>query len=115
MKQAVSLAAKADAYNRNCDKDSTLAEQFLKQFSKNEFVTEEQNKALFTLGADTFEALFISLQEKPGSCKDLDVMMTRLQVMKELRKVSYVLNGVDEKDVPASNMPELEKLMPQEL
>lgn len=108
MKQVIEYAATADVYGAFCDKPSSLADGFMGKFNRS---VKEKNDLLalkLKYGQETKAKL-----EKDGlTCKNLDFMMQRYEIMRKLKDASYLLNGVDPSTLPQQNIPDLEGLMP---
>lgn len=112
--QAVILAAKSDAMNMTCGKDTQLAVAYLKKFAEKGIALSEL-KRLEQLGVVTLEQRVQILVDAKTPCKDSDFLLERFRVMKELRAVSYRLQGVDPNTVPsAADFSEIEKLLPKD-
>ncbi len=112
MARAVIYAAQADSYNGFCGKDSAMAEEFLSKFRVMKNISETQYQALEGLHVKNKSDTDRTLNEGGKVCKDVDFMLTRLQIMRELKDVSYQLNGVDPSTLPPDTMPDLEGLLP---
>jgi len=112
MKNAVKYATKADAYSAYCsDKPSSLASDYLDQFYLKKSVTIAQKDELASVMEQEVQAFVEMLQKDQPSCKDMEFMMGRLKVMRKLKDVSYLLNGIDPTTLPPDNIPELEQLI----
>lgn len=112
MARAVIYAAQADEYNAYCDKESALAQSFLKTFESYSLPEQEMAdlKELHSVNqSDTNR----KLKEAGKPCNDVEFMLTRLRVMKELKNVSYELNGIDPATLPSDTIPELEGFLPK--
>ena len=112
MKQAVQYSAEADAYSVYCEKESTLADDFIEKFEEKRNLTPVHKKELHALRDENFNVVREELTEAETDCKDLKFMVKRLELMKKLKDVSYILNGVDPSTLPEPDMPNLEELMP---
>ena len=112
MKQAVQYSAEADAQSAYCDKESTMADDFIKKFEEKRNLTPAHKKELHALRDKDFNAATEELTKAKTDCKDLKFMVKRLELMKKLKNVSYILNGVDPSTLPEPDMPNLEELMP---
>ena len=112
MKQAVEYATKGDAYNAYCDKPSSMASDYLDRFFKEEGLTPQQKEALADVMEKEVRDFLAWLQKDQPSCEDLEFMMGRIEIMRKLRDVSYLLNGVDPATLPPDNIPELKDLLP---
>lgn len=113
MKKAVAYSAKADAYNVYCDKDSNLALRFIDKFVEKRNISEEHQAELHAINDSELKAIKDELQEEKPTCKNLDFMMKRFQVMRELKDVSYLLNGIDPKTAEDPDIPNIEDLLPK--
>lgn len=112
MESAVRHSSQADAYNIYCDKESDLAGGFIEQLYENRDLSNEQWKSLLAIKAEILDLTSASLKEKGQDCKALEFMMPRLEVMQKLKDVSYLLNGINPKTLPAPNAPNIEDLLP---
>lgn len=112
MKQAVQYSAQADAHSIYCEKESTLADDFIEKFEEKRNLTPAHKKELDALREKTFNTATEELAAAETDCKDLKFMVKRLELMKKLKNVSYILNGVDPSTLPEPDMPNLEELMP---
>ncbi len=112
MARAVINATQADVYNQFCEKESAIADQFLEKFKAMETVPEKEYNALVTLRDKNITDTNRKIKESGRSCKDVEIMISRLQIMRELKDVSYLLNGVDPATLPPDPMPDLETLLP---
>lgn len=112
MKQAVQYSAEADAQSAYCDKESTMADDFIEKFEQKRNLTPAHKKELYILKDKNFNAVKDELTKEKTDCKDLKFMVKRLELMKKLKDVSYILNGVDPSTLPETNIPNLEELMP---
>ncbi len=110
MKQAVEYSTKADVYNAHCKKPSNLADNFIKKFEEKRGL--KGDKKLILLGIQDRYKEETQNKIKGVGCKDLEFMMKRLEIMRHLKDVSYILNGVDPSTLPKDNIPEIEGLLP---
>jgi hypothetical protein len=112
MKRAVEYATKADAYSAYCSEEpSSMASDYLDKFYLDESVTIAQKDELASVMEKEVQAFVEKLRKDTPSCDDLEFMMGRLEAMRKLKDVSYLLNGVDPATLPKDNIPELEELM----
>lgn len=111
MKQAVEYSTKADAYNAYCDEPSSLSSAFLDRFDVQDDLSVEQKGELVSIMEDTVQKFVRWFKKDSPDCKALNFMMGRLEVMRKLKDVSYLLNGVDLSSLPPDNIPELKDLM----
>ena len=111
MEQAVRYSSQADAYNVYCAKESDLAGGFIQQLYENRDLSDEQWQNLLALKGKIFDITSASLKEKAQDCKALEFVMPRLDVMQKLKDVSYLLNGIDPKTLPAPETPNIEDLL----
>ncbi len=113
MIEAVVYGAQADAFGVHCGDEATFADRFIQKFSERKDATEKVIAYLIELQLDNFTKMSKVLESSEKDCKDLEVMMRRLEVMQKLKEVSYLLNGVDPKDIPKNDLlPELEGMLP---
>ena len=110
MKQAVEYSTKADVYNAHCKKESSLADSFIEKFEEKRGIKGSKKSILMALQAKQRKETLDKV--KGVDCKDLDFMMKRLEIMRHLKDVSYILNGVDPSTIPEDNIPDLEGLLP---
>lgn len=111
--QAVILAAKSDAMNMACGKETQLAVAYVKKFVE-KGVEGQEIARLEQIGISTLEERVKMIVDAKASCKDSNFLLERFRVMRELRAVSYRLQGVDPESVPSSaDFSEIEKLMPK--
>lgn len=112
--QAVILAAKSDAMNMLCGKETQMAVAYIKKFAEKGMDIEEV-KRLEQVGISVLEERIKIVMADKTKCKDSNFLLERFKVMKELRAVSYLLAGIDPKTVPsAADFPEIEKLLSPE-
>ncbi len=112
MKQAIKFATKADAYNAYCsDKPSSMASDYLDRFYLDDSVTIAQKDELAGVMEQEAKGFLEQLQKNKPSCKDLEFMVMRLEIMRKLKDVSYLLNGVDPATLPPDDIPELKDLL----
>ncbi len=112
MKRAVKFATKADAYNAYCSESpSTLASNYLDQFYLDESVSIAQKDELATVMEKEVKVFVELIQKDKPSCENVDFMLGRLEAMRELKNVSYLLNGIDPATIPEDNIPELKELL----
>ena len=112
MKQAVKYATKADSYSAYCsDEPSSMASNYLDSFFLEAGVTIAQKDELASIMEKEVQSFLARLKEDKPSCSDLEFMMGRLEIMRKLKDVSYLLNGVDPATLPPDNIPNLEDLM----
>lgn len=112
-RKAIGMAVQADAYNMYCGKDTQLTQDFLDRFEKQGMDSELLGK-LTEYGAGALKESVKTLVDGKIECKNVDLLMARIKLMRDLRVVSYQLNGVDPKDIPKENvddLPELKELM----
>lgn len=112
MKQAIMHSAKADAYSKHCEKESALAQGFLIKFKEKRDLSLEQSEELARINEEYSKSALAEITAIESGCKNLDFMMKRFQVMRDLKDVSYRLNGVDPKTVADPDIPDLEALLP---
>ena len=112
MAKAVIYATQADAYNRFCEKESEMAKGFLETFKAKDGVSDKEYNALEELHKNNESETNRKLSDDGKECKDVEFMITRLSIMRQLKDVSYRLNGVDPATLPSDAMPELEGLLP---
>tara|TARA_R110001592_G_scaffold20926_22_gene84846 strand:- start:2338 stop:2889 length:552 start_codon:yes stop_codon:yes gene_type:complete len=112
MKQAVELSAKADVYNAYCNKSSSFADDFIEKFEEAKGLGKGKVTTLRNLQAKSAKETAEALKSKNAQCKDLEFMMQRLEVMRDLKDVSYLLNGVDPSTLPQLDMPDIKALLP---
>jgi len=110
MKQAVEYSTKADVYNAHCKKESSLADSFIEKFEEKRGIKGSKKSILMVLQAKQRKETLDKV--KGVDCKDLEFMMKRLEIMRHLKDVSYILNGVDPSTIPEDNIPDLEGLLP---
>lgn len=113
MNQAVGFAAQADTYNVYCGKESNLAQDFIDKFKDNKRASEKELDLLAHVKDKNVQKTQDLIKTDGKGCKDIEFMLARLQVMRALKDVSYLLNGVKKEDIPQDNIPELEQLLPQ--
>ena len=111
MEEAVFYSAQADAYGAYCNKESDLAQSFIDQFRDKKGISEEQEEGLTSRKGKVFEEQKGALEVQAQDCKNLDFMMARLEVMKQLKDVSYRLNGIDPETIPSPDIPKLDALI----
>ncbi len=112
MERAVVHAARVDAYNAYCESESTLSEDFIVKFREARGISEVQVQALVALKESTYGAEEALLAEEGKGCKDVAFMLKRLEVMRELKDISYLLNGIDPETIPGPEIPDMEALLP---
>ncbi len=112
MEQAVEYGAKADAYNAHCDKESHLADSFIEKFIEKRGISSDKAQNLRDLRDKEAKATRFALAKDAKTCKDLEFMMVRLDVMRKLKDISYLLNGVDPATLPEDQFPNIEELLP---
>jgi len=110
MKQAVEYSTKADVYNAHCKKESSLADSFIEKFEEKRGIKGSKKSILIALQDKQRKETLDKV--KGVDCKDLEFMMKRLEIMRHLKDVSYILNGVDPSTIPEDNIPDLEGLLP---
>lgn len=114
--QAATLSAKVDSYAAYCGQESDLSKSFMDKFSEADF-SKKQKKQLQDSAKKTREETDVSLKEKTTDCKDIAFMVERFQLMRELKNVSYRLNGIDPATIPEKTpegMPDPAALFPPE-
>ena len=89
-----------------------MASDFIDKFEKRGALTPQQKQELIALQATQSKTELSSLQAEEVVCKDLQFMLKRLEVMRKLKDVSYLLNGVDPSTIPEKTIPNLEDLLP---
>lgn len=115
MIEAVVYGAQADAFSAHCGDEPTFAGRFIQKFSERKDATEKVIAYLVELQQENFIKMSKVLESSEKGCKDLEVMMRRLEVMQKLKETSYLLNGVDPKDIPKNDLlPELEGMLSKE-
>ncbi len=112
MARAVAYSAVADANNFYCDKPSDLAGSFIAKFVETQKVNENRAEQLKELKDSQYTKRLEKLKDDAKSCEDLEFMVVRLDTMRKLKDISYMLNGVAKEDIPPDNLPDLELLMP---
>ena len=112
-KRAVTLSASVDAYGAYCEKPSKLGDEYIQRFEDVK-LPKEKLKELKGLQKDNFDTTLAYLKLEKKTCKDVNLLLKRLEIMRSLKDVSYELNGVDPKTVK-DNIPPLELLMPDEM
>lgn len=112
MARAVAYSAVADANNAYCEKQSDLANSFIDKFIETKRVDAEQTESLKALRDEQYSKREADLKAEAKPCEDLEFMVLRLDTMRKLKDVSYLLNGVAKEDIPPDNLPDLENLMP---
>ncbi|MFP4097609.1 MAG: hypothetical protein ACLFP8_05850 [Alphaproteobacteria bacterium] len=111
MQQAIEYSTKADAYNAYCSEPSSMSSGFLDKFDLESDVTIEQKKVLVILMENVVKDFKQWLEEERPKCNDVEFMLGRLEVMRKLKDVSYLLNGVDPATLPEDNIPELRSML----
>ena len=112
MKTAVKYATIADAYNAYCSESpSTMASNYLDQFYLREDVTIVQKDELAGVMETEVNKFLANLQQNQPSCEDVEFMLGRLDAMRKLKDVSYLLNGVDPATIPDDDASELRDLL----
>jgi len=99
VQDAVQLATQVDIYNAYCDKESALADGFVKKF-ENRGITPEQKDRIIFLKDNVIKAMNEDLAERKPDCKKVDFLLERLKAMRILKAVSFALNGVDPATLP---------------
>ncbi len=113
MIKSVILSSQADAHNEHCEKETDMAGNFIRTFQKKRGLTEDEAKQYHALSDKVHKQAMEHIKDVNKPCSDLDMMMMQLEVMKDLRNVSYLLNGIDPKSVPMNaDLPNLEDLLP---
>ncbi len=113
MIKSIILSGRADAHNIHCEKETGIANSFINTFQEKRGLTDDLAKQYKALSDKVQEQTLKAIGELDKPCSDLDMMMLQLEVMKDLRNVSYLLNGIDPKSVPMNaDMPNLEDLLP---
>ena len=110
MKQAVEYSTKADVYNAHCKKESSLADSFIEKFEEKRGLKGKKKATILGLQKKYKEETQAIV--KGVDCKDIEFMLKRLEIMRHLKDVSYILNGVDPSTIPEDNIPDLEGLLP---
>lgn len=110
-KKAIVLSARADSYAAFCEKESAMSDGYLARFREDKDVSEEQVTELASLLQTEKTQTMALLKSEGRGCKDLEFMLKKLEIMRELKDVSYLLNGVAEEDIPKDNIPNLDDLM----
>lgn len=114
--QAATLSAKVDSYAAYCGQDSMLSKGFMDKFADSDFSMEQKNQLNESV-QKTQEMTALALKEKNADCKSIDFMVERFQLMRQLKDVSYRLNGIDPATIPdkvMEGMPDPEALFPPE-
>ena len=114
-KKAVVYAAQADAYGAHCQKESDLAQGFIVRFREEKALTKAQDDDLSKVSLDNKNETISNLNKMGADCKDIEFMLKRLEIMRMLKDVSYLLNGVAPEDIPKDNIPALDELMPPKI
>ncbi len=109
MRKAVTYAAQSDAYNLYCENETALAQKFIDKLVESKRASEEQEKNLVSLMDKNKSETYQNLKNE---CKNVEFMLKRLEIMRALKNVSYLLNGVAPEDIPEDNIPNIEDLMP---
>ncbi len=110
--KAVAYAAQVDAYGLYCEKEATLADHFLTRFREGKVLTVAQDKRLVAVRDKNKNDTSLKLKADAKECDDLEFMLKKLEIMRGLKDVSYLLNGVAQEDIPKDNIPALEALLP---
>lgn len=112
MSKAVTYAAQSDAYNLYCENETALAQKFIDKLVVAKRASEEQEKTLIYLMDKNKSETYQNLKNEGGECKNVEFMLKRLEIMRALKNISYLLNGVAPEDIPEDNIPNIEDLMP---
>lgn len=112
MQRSVSVAAKSDAYGDYCARPSQMAQTLTALFLKKEKIDAEQAKVFKALGEKTYQETKATLEAQALDCGMIDVTMQRYEIMRELKNLSYMLNGVKAQDIPADPpIPSMETMV----
>ncbi len=110
MKQAVEYSTKADVYNAHCDKPSSLTDDFIKKFEEKRGLNPKSKSILLDMQSEYKKETRDKI--KGADCRDIEFMLKRLEIMRHLKDISYLLNGADPSTIPKDNIPNLEGLLP---
>ncbi len=99
VQDAVQLATQVDNYTTYCEKESALAEGFVKKFERRG-ITAEQKDRIIELRENITKAMNEDLAERKPDCKKVDFLLERLKAMRILKAVSFALNGIDPSTLP---------------
>lgn len=111
-KLAVMYAAQADSYGAHCQKESDMAQGFIVRFREEKVLTKAEDDVLVGVSSDNKSETSGILNAARADCKDIEFMLKRLEIMRKLKDVSYLLNGVAPEDIPQDNIPALNDFMP---
>lgn len=94
LEKTVGIASMADAYNAYCKKPTELSQEFI-----NKFVTQDMPEGR-VLGLKEIKDVFFTqtmaeLNERQADCEVIDFMMERYDIMKQLRALSYEVQGME--------------------
>ncbi len=111
MQDAVKYSAQADAYGIYCEKEAVLAAGFIKKFEEQGRLSEEEVQELTDIKIKSFKETYDTLKTNAQECKEINFMTAWVDVMKQLKDVSYLINGVDPETVPKKMPPEIGELL----
>jgi hypothetical protein len=109
-KKAIELSGTVDAYGTYCEKPTTFADDFMKRF-KDTKLNQVKVKELESIQKKNYDTSLSGLKKEKKDCKDINLLLKRLEIMRALKDVSYELNGIDPSTVK-DNIPSLEVLAP---
>ncbi len=93
--KAVAVGARVDAYGAHCQKETKLAEDFLKKAEEEKLEKPEDAESddLATIHDTVYTETVSELKERAVNCKDIGFLMEKLDLMKMLKNTAIVING----------------------
>lgn len=93
--KAVAVGARVDAYSAHCEKQTKLADDFLKKAGEEKLEKPEgaESDDLATIHDTVYTETTKELKERAVDCKDIGFLMEKLDLMKMLKNTAIVING----------------------
>lgn len=106
--RAVGVAAAVDAYNAYCAKETDLSGDMIRKFS--EGLPPERKESLDVMKEVFYRNTADKLAADAQKCDDIDFLLERLRLMKQLKILSYEMQG---KELPPDDggLPGMEQFL----
>ncbi|MCB1783673.1 MAG: hypothetical protein KDI13_06715 [Alphaproteobacteria bacterium] len=109
LEKTIGLAAAADGYNSYCGASTDMSGDLLAKFAGAD-MPQERKDGLVEVKKVFYEQTLEDLKAQKADCKSIDFMMDRFALMRQLRAVTYALNGQE----PPPEKPFLDGISPED-
>jgi len=112
-KKATELSARADAMTTHCGKKSELRTDMMGR-AKKDGLDKKSRAELSKISDNVYNQEAQELADKKQDCKDVEFMINRLKLMRELKSVMNKINGIAEDEDMDGGLSPIDALFPHE-